>query len=156
MSLHAQDATSHLPQLLAFHTLSKTGGKRAEDYVLSNVPQESWRLVCCRWLLLGAFTRSGWEEHSRDQHWSRASRDMNHEAIPLNPAVLPGYLRQCELPKDILVEHKELLSNKESAFLFHAFYISSWHFPLPILGGCWFNKYSQCKSWELCFIRWEF
>ena len=42
MSLHARDATSHLPQLLAFHTLSKTRGKLAEDYVLSNVSQESW------------------------------------------------------------------------------------------------------------------
>ena len=45
MSLHAQDATSHLPQLLAFHTLSKTRGKLAEDYVLSNVSQESWGVV---------------------------------------------------------------------------------------------------------------
>ena len=21
---------------------------------------------------------------------------------------------------------------------------------------CWLKKYSQLKSWELCFIRWEF
>ena len=85
---------------------------------------------CC-WLLLGAFSRSGWQEHPRDQYWSRASWDMSHVAIPLNPAVLPGYLVQCELPKDILVEYRGLLSNKELEFLFYSFYISSWHFPLP-------------------------
>ena len=145
VSLHAQDATSHLPQLLVFHTLSKTGGKLAADHVLSNVSQESWGWFRCCWLLLGAFSRSGWKEHSRDQHWSRASWDMSHVAIPLNPAVLPGYLVQCELPKDTLVEYRGLLSNKELEFLFHSFYISSWHFPAPpptILGGCWFKKYS--------------
>ena len=144
------------PSCSHFILFPKQEENELKTMFLAMSPRNPGGWFCCCWLLLGGFSRSGWEEHSRDQHWSRALWDMNHVAIPLNPAVLPGYLRQCELPKDILVEYKELLSNKELEFLFHSFYMSSWHFPLPILRGCWFNKYSQCKSWELCFIRWEF